>query len=885
VISYAPYSDRLCMPAVQSRGARHFALVEFPQNGNYTYGQVVLYDTKGLEEPRVLYPTTGGYATIYAAAVREDDQQLAIFVQAGYNGGTVSVDGGNTWKTFLLSSNPLMNPTTTRTDAGGPYVRGRYSLIRIGSRDVPFILDQYGAAFGVFATGKIDQLVYARPIGTSRDGTQLLVLAGLTLGIVDLKPGLPTHFVGNLPYSTAEYDGWITPDGGAYVELRAADYDIDLYYVKGTATFVNGTTDHSPPTSFPPPPLNYKYTVFYAIPSSDYSGAWMIGRSRSTSLFFHSPATGLVNEWTDNSGPEVEAIFAGNSGKTVLVQVHRPRVTLDQSLFKDPALAVWHLGDPAPASYDELFLAETPAKAFVHVDPDAVESGEPFVFDSGINAPSGGGGIISPAPPAAGGSDVTQEWGVVHASLAQRLVLPGAARTAGAFGSFWTTDVTFYNPSDASVNVSVRYAPNGGGVTFAEAQQTTLTLRPREIRLVNDVLHALFGLDSGGGALYITPETGAAINVASRTYSQSDKGTFGFGMNAIDIFAAIGPRFPATFSGAVLGANFRTNLVLTDVSGRATEAAVTAWLPLGANRQASFSAPLLGQQQVNFVNQELSIPAEMTAALVVQPTRGEAVATAFAIDNRTNDATYFPPDISASVVRILPAVGHVDGANGAQYRTDIFLFNNSADQKLVNLQATLWTGAPLAAQTYTLKPHEVRVIPDALFTLFGRSGVARMRVWSTGAANDPAVRATARIYTTDANGGTYGFLMPPLNSFQSGAAGDTLEILGASLQARFRTNVGLVDTTRCDACGVKSHARIDIVGDGGAVIDSFETDVPAAGGMQMNDLLHGRGLPDTNAPVIIRITVMSGMIGAYAAVVDNGTNDPAYFAANLAAKQ
>ena len=31
--------------------------------------------------------------------------------------------------------------------------------------------------------------------------------------------------------------------------------------------------------------------------------------------------------------------------------------------------------------------------------------------------------------------------------------------------------------------------------------------------------------------------------------------------------------------------------------------------------------------------------------------------------------------------------------------------------------------------------------------------------------------------------------------------------------------------------------------------------------------------------------ILSGMLGAYAAVIDNGTNDPAYYAANLAAKK
>jgi len=887
VISYAPYSDRLCMPAVQHRGARHFALVEFPNNGVYTYGQIVLYDSKGIEEPRVVYPAGGGYTTIFAAAVREDEQQLAILVQTDYHSLVLSVDGGSTWKTLANHNvfGALMVPYADDfTDGGGAYVRARYGHIRIGTREVPFILDTGGPINEITAGGGVYAPLNARLIGTSRDGATLLVVTGNVLGTID-PTGKKGRFLGYLPAISSYMEGWITPAGNAYVEVFNGSSDTGIYYFDGNATFVIGNRDATPAANFPPGSSPYRSGIFFSVPTADYSGAWLIARQNATTLYLHTPDKGLVKQWDDFTAPEVEALHPGSSGKTVLVQVHRPRITLDQSAFKDPALAVWHVGDPAPQFYDELFLRETPAKTFVHVDPDAIEGGDPFVFDSGIDRPTSGGGIVSPAPPGAGGSDVVQEWGIVHASLAQRLVLPGAARTPGAFGSFWATDVTFYNPSDASVNVTVRYAPNGGFVTVAESQTTTLALRPREIRLVNDVLHSLFGIESGGGALYITPEVGTAINVASRTYSQSDKGSFGFAMNAIDVFAAIGPRFPATFSGAVLGPNYRTNLTLTDVSGRATEAAVTAWLPLGITRDGSVAAPALGQQQVNFLNDALRVPRDMSAALVVQPTRGEAIASVFAIDNLTNDATFFPPDISASVVRMIPVIGHVDGANGTQYRSDLFLFNNSAASKVVNVQATMWDGAPTATQVYTLKAHEVRVVADVLFTLWKRTGIARMRVWSSGAANDPSVRVTSRTYTTDSSGGTYGFLMPPLNSFQSGSAGDTLEILGASLQHRFRTNVGLVDVTRCDNCGVRSHARIDIIDHGGATIDSFETDVPAAGGLQMNDLLHARGLPDANTPVLIRITVVKGMLGAYAAVIDNGTNDPSYYAANLASKQ
>jgi hypothetical protein len=41
--------------------------------------QVVLYDSKGLEEPRVVYPQDGSAASIVVAAAREDgDLGLAI---------------------------------------------------------------------------------------------------------------------------------------------------------------------------------------------------------------------------------------------------------------------------------------------------------------------------------------------------------------------------------------------------------------------------------------------------------------------------------------------------------------------------------------------------------------------------------------------------------------------------------------------------------------------------------------------------------------------------------------------------------------------------------------------------------------------------------------
>jgi hypothetical protein len=897
VISYAPYSDRITIPATQHRLNRHFVLYETTPS-NTGKGQVVVYDTLGLEEPRVVLDGV----SVGSFAVREDDQQFAIFVQgASPSAGMLSVDGGRTWKNITLPTSTFFNPLFTSViDTGGPIARGRYSQVRIGTRETPFYfassnpvsvtaVRQDGSLKTLYTPSLLFPLsAQVRLLGTSLDGANVLFTVDSVVMSLDAN-GTSSRTYGVLPFNTSSAEGWITSDFAAYVEQQKSSSDINLYYVKnGLTSWVNGNLN--PASQITSPPIPPTPGTFYAVAAGDYDGAWMILRdaSKSTILWSHTAAQGLVKRWEDITAPEVEALHPARSNTRVLIQVHRSRITIDQQLFKDPALAVWHVGDPAPKSYDELFLQETAAKGFVHVDVDKLENGEPFVFDSGaqyffVGPPVG----VSPAPPGAGGSDVVQEWGVVRASLTQRLVLPGAARTPGAFGSFWSTDVTFYNPSDAPQTVQVHYAANGNTLTIAADNSRSVTLGPREIRTIPDILKNLFLFESGIGALYIVPGVGQAVNVTSRTYTSSDKGTFGFGMNAIDVFAAASPRFPVTFSGAFLGANFRTNLVLTDVSGRGSEAGLLGWGAFGrtGNDVTSYSVPTLGQQQFNFINAAMAVGASDTGALVVTPTRGEAVASVFAIDNRTNDSTYFPPDIPASVVRVIPAVGHLDGANGSKFRTDLYLFNNSDSVKFVTLQAKVWdAGGGPSSFPLTLLPREARTIPDVLKTAFNLNGIARLRYFQQGSTTDTSVRVTSRTYTVDDNGGTYGFLMPPLNSFQSGSPGDTLEILGASLDKRFRTNLGLVDLTPFLGSRA-SRASVAVIDDRGRQLDSFDVTLPQLGGNQINDLFHARNLPESATPVLLRVTVIEGAVGAYAAVVDNGTNDPAYFAANLAAKQ
>jgi len=898
VVSYAPYTDRISVPAVGFRFNRHFALVETAVTQQFfsssvSRGQIVLYDSKGEEEPRVIFPQDSSEPLFDGVAIREplEEPVMILAVTSPPNPTwNFSVDSGRTWKTLPI--NGRLSAVSTQVDVGGFFARSRYSNLRVGNRDFPFVAVSVGTdgyrllAIGVDGTPKeLMATPLATPLtlaGSDSDRRRFLVRFGSEVDIVDTNG---TKSLAGAATGGA-LEGWITPSGAAYVEQWKAPNDIALWLlVNGTSTFVAGTYDKTNPAAILPPQPTDTQNPFFAVPTADFGGAWIVKRTigAPTQLFSHSPQRALTEQWSDITAPEVEALHPSLSGTKVLIQVHRPRRAADQLLFKDPALAVWHVGQPAPRDYDELFLAESTDKGFVHLDVDALENGAPFVFDSGrtVNFPP----PISSPSPAPGGGDVVQEWGVVRGSLVQRLVVPGFGRTAGAFGSLWRSDVTFDNPNDEPVKVTLRFIAAGDSVTASAARVVQIQLAAHETRLVPDAAKELFGIEGGTGSLFIEPEGRASISATGRTYTQSSKGTFGYGMNAIDVFAAASARFPVTFSGAFQGSNFRTNLFMTDVSGRGTSAAFNVSGPYGTLETSDIAteAAPFGVVQRNGLGFMLGLPSQAIGSLSVRPTRGEAIATIFSVDNRTNDSTFFPPDLSVGAVRTIPVVGHLEGAGGSQFRSDLFLYNQSSQTKTVGIEMRSWTSTDQAFLNITLLPREARMIPDVLFTAFNRTGQARLRIGSQGSALDSSVRVTSRTYTVDANGGTYGFIMPPLNSFQTATTGDTLEILGTALDGRFRTNVGLVDVAATFS-STAPRALIEIIGTNQERLDSFETSVPATGGTQLNDLFRARALQHNGLPVKIRITPLQGMIGAYAAMVDNESNDPMYFAANLGAK-
>ncbi len=934
VVSYAPITARNAVPAVQSRLDRRFLLIErtgFSQGlppGSPTclacgwpQSRLVLYDSAGLDEPRDVSPGGGASAISFAASFEDGGAVRLLAVSNAPLPGEApqiasrllfSADSGGTWAPVALPAG-LHGETAfvgSLPDRGGWFVRERGSNVRLGTSDTPFValLPDDNAPSGgwglvgigkdgtarLLATGQGQTLSL---FGSDSDLVRFLVVAdaiqpgpGCNCIIDVTKTGLfAVDLAGNVTpladLASSNLPGlyaWMAADGSTYLQYDSLGGVIALPFtaprsvgVARGGVFTELVTANGDDG-----------TTLFAVPSAYYRGTWILKRDAGpTVLMSHGPKQGLLTHWSDVTRPEVEALHVSLTGLKLLVQVHRPRLTPERR-FVDPALALWAPGTPAPARYDELFLNEQPTKGFVHLEVDAVSDGSPFFFDSGLvtTYPPNPGG---PSGGAGGGADVVQEWGVVQGSLRQQLVIPASAHTGGVFGSTWRTDLILRNGDDTPLPVSIRLLPNPdtGDVT----PEASLTLAPGEIRLVPDALNALFGLEKGAGALLITPEAGRSVDATSRTYSESEKGSFGMGIGAVDLFATASPNFPVTFSAALLGPGFRTNFVATDASGRGSRlslsvAPVSADLPVAT---FGLDAPDGKQRQLNGLAAAAGFPDGSRGSLLLSPARGAVIAGLIAIDNLTNDPTWFTPDLPATVPRTIPALVHAEGAGGAPYRSDLYLFNPTDETRWVTLQVRDWL-SPQTVQSLslTLLPNESKVVRDALFTAFGLTGVAQMSFFSASSPTSvEGVRATSRTYTTGSDGGTYGHPVPPLNSFQSVTGGETLQILGPVAAAGFRTNLALVDLLPPGNLTTPLTIRVEILDAGGRIADSFTTPLPPGSGVQLNDLFNARGLPADLGPVLIRVSPSGGNVAAYATTVDNGTNDPTYFQAVLAASE
>jgi PKD repeat protein len=116
----------------------------------------------------------------------------------------------------------------------------------------------------------------------------------------------------------------------------------------------------------------------------------------------------------------------------------------------------------------------------------------------------------------------------VPAQSGGSLTIPIVGRAPGVNGTFWRSDVTLYNPSPATISLSLRYA----------GAQRTISLGGNDTMVLADVL-SQFGQTAGNGTLQVAWTSVGGPVVTSRTYtSVATGGTFGQSIEPVASFAS-----------------------------------------------------------------------------------------------------------------------------------------------------------------------------------------------------------------------------------------------------------------------------------------------------------------------------------------------------------
>ena len=141
------------------------------------------------------------------------------------------------------------------------------------------------------------------------------------------------------------------------------------------------------------------------------------------------------------------------------------------------------------------------------------------------------------------------------------LIVPAVGRAPGANGTFWRSDVTFFNPTRDRMLLSLRYLP--AGADNRGATITPLALSAGSTIVMSDLLASL-GIQSGSGAFEVLWTGGSGPVVASRTYTTADGvngGTYGQSIDPVTSFSR-----QAYVAGLRSDTSFRSNIGLVNAS-------------------------------------------------------------------------------------------------------------------------------------------------------------------------------------------------------------------------------------------------------------------------------------------------------------------------------
>jgi uncharacterized repeat protein (TIGR01451 family) len=225
---------------------------------------------------------------------------------------------------------------------------------------------------------------------------------------------------------------------------------------------------------------------------------------------------------------------------------------------------------------------------------------------------------------------------------ANHFVVPGVADLVGN-GANWRSDVRIFNSGLVPQLATLTFFP-AGDPTHATTREATI--EPGEVRALDSVVHATFGLANAGGALHVTTANNAPLIVTARTYDDGPDGTVGQFVPAVTPQEAVGAgERPLEILQTEESVRFRTNFGLAEVTGKPAVVEISVHLP-DSKATPVVQVELQGNEFRQLpVLSSLGLGALYNTRVSVRVISGEGRVTAYGsvTDNLTGDPTFIPP--------------------------------------------------------------------------------------------------------------------------------------------------------------------------------------------------------------------------------------------------
>jgi hypothetical protein len=471
------------------------------------------------------------------------------------------------------------------------------------------------------------------------------------------------------------------------------------------------------------------------------------------------------------------------------------------------------------------------------------------------------------------------------------LIIPAVGHAAGANASFFESDVRVANVSAQTQSYLLNFTLSGTDGTQS-GQSTTIDINPGATMALDDILTNFFGLGSDGGSatgvLEVRPlnaptnslSSSAAPSVttvaSSRTFNTTPNGTFGQFIPAVPFSQFIGKSSTLSLQQIAQSTAYRTNFGLVEAAGESASVLVHVFdtsgheiaqipqtLQPGEHRQTNNFLAVNGIPTLNDGRLEVEVTS----------TTGKVTAYASVIDNVTNDPLLVSPVLKGSATAnrfVLPGVGDFD-TPFAHWKSDVRLFNSGSTALPVTL-SYFPQGDPThpVTTTRTVPAGAVLALDNLIASTLPQAGLQTAGSLLVSSSSPAALVATARTYTQTTSG-TYGQFIPAVTPAQAVGSGErSLQLLQLEASDRYRTNIGLAETS-----GSAATAHVSLI-----LPDSkfaISTDIPLAANefRQISMASFGAGTV-YNGRVTIAVTGGSGRVTAYGSVIDQLTQDPTY---------